>query len=177
MIQSFALVKRDLPDAELHIMGPAEEDEGYVRECHELVEALKVEDVIFTGQVNVREYLGKLDIVVLSSISEGMPLAILEAMAAGKPCVATDVGSCRELLEGRDDSFGEAGIVVPVMHYDRMARALVKLGRSRELREQMGTVGRKRAEALYSHSAFIRDYRELYTMYKEAKAWPVSASN
>ncbi|WP_310832543.1 GT4 family glycosyltransferase PelF [Paenibacillus pedocola] len=177
MIQSFALVKKDLPEAELHIMGPVEEDENYVRECHELVEILELQDVIFTGQVNVRDYLGKLDIIVLSSISEGMPLAVLEAMAAGKPCVTTDVGSCRELLEGRDDTFGPAGFTVPVMHYDRMASAIVKLGHSRELREQMGMNGQARAQALYTHSEFIRSYRGLYEKYKEANPWPESVLN
>ncbi|MDO3411580.1 GT4 family glycosyltransferase PelF [Saccharibacillus sp. CPCC 101409] len=177
MIQSFALVKKQLPEAELHILGPTEEDEDYVRECRELVLALRLDDVRFTGQVNVREYLGRLDLVVLSSISEGMPLAILEAMAAAKPCVATDVGSCRELLEGRGDSIGPAGLIVPVMHYDRMAGAIVKLGLSRELRERMGANGRARAEEMYTHADFIRSYRELYDTYKEANAWQVSDSN
>ncbi|WP_138494563.1 GT4 family glycosyltransferase PelF [Paenibacillus pinistramenti] len=177
MIQSFALVKRELPEAELHIMGPTDEDKDYFRECVELADTLGISDITFTGQVNIREYLGKLDIIVLSSISEGMPLAILEAMAAGKPCVTTDVGSCRELLDGRGDPFGPAGFTVPVMHYDRMAGAVVKLGHSRELREQMGASGLARAEALYTHSAFIRSYRELYDHYKEAGAWPASALN
>lgn len=45
----------------------------------------------------------KLDFVLLTSISEGQPLAVLEAMAAGRPAVTTDVGCCRELIEGVDD--------------------------------------------------------------------------
>jgi polysaccharide biosynthesis protein PelF len=177
MIQSFALVKKELTDAELYIMGPTEEDEVYVQECHELVNILELQDVIFTGQVNIREYLQRMDLIVLSSISEGMPLAILEAMAAGKPCVTTDVGSCRELLQGRNDAYGAAGYVVPVMHYDLMANAILRLGRSRELREQMGQSGLARAKALYTHSEFIRSYRGLYNQLREATTWQASGSN
>ncbi|MDQ0193528.1 GT4 family glycosyltransferase PelF [Paenibacillus wynnii] len=177
MIQSFALVKKELLDAELHIMGPWDEDEDYFRECRQLIDTLLLTDVFFTGEINVLQYLGRLDLVLLSSVSEGMPLAILEAMAAGKPCVTTDVGSCRDLLQGREDNFGPAGIVVPVMHYDKMADAVIRLGNSRELREQLGRSGLARAEALYTHSQFIRSYRELYNHYKEEQIWQVSALN
>ncbi|AIQ13156.1 GT4 family glycosyltransferase PelF [Paenibacillus durus] len=177
MIQSFALVKRELPESELYILGPWEENEDYYRECLELAATLQVQDIIFTGEVNVRQYLKRLDIILLSSISEGMPLAILEAMAAGKPCVTTNIGSCRELLFGNGDNYGPAGIVVPVMHYDEMASAIIRLGRSRELREQMGLNGLKRAEAHYTREQFIEGYREFYLNYEEGRSWPASASS
>ncbi|AJY75075.1 GT4 family glycosyltransferase PelF [Paenibacillus beijingensis] len=177
MINSFALVKRQIPAAELYIMGPSEEDETYSEECRQLVRNLGVRDIHFTGQVNVQEYLPRMDIILLSSISEGMPFAVLEAMAAGKPCVTTDVGSCRELLYGVSDHFGQAGVVVPVMHYDQMAAAVISLCKSRALREEMGRNGYKRVRARYTHEQFIRDYRGLYQQYEEAAAWRESASN
>ena len=90
-------------------MGPSDEEKEYAKECLELVELLGVEDVIFTGKVDVTEYLGRMDMTILTSISEGQPLTILESFAAKKPVIATDVGNCRGLIYGEGDSFGEAG--------------------------------------------------------------------
>jgi glycosyltransferase involved in cell wall biosynthesis len=173
MIQSFALVKREVPNTELYIMGPSEEDEEYLIECKQLVDTLQVEDVIFTGEVRIKEYLGRMDILVLSSVSEGMPLAILEGMASGKPFVATDVGSCRELLHGRDDDIGPCGMIVPVMHYDQMATALVKLCKNKKLREEMGRNGLERAGKHYTRKQFIEGYQSLYCSYQEVSTWQV----
>ncbi|MDQ8736273.1 GT4 family glycosyltransferase PelF [Paenibacillus sp. LHD-38] len=177
MIQSFALVKREVPEAELYVMGPSEENEEYFRECLQLVETLQVPGVIFTGEVKVKDYLARMDIILLSSVSEGMPLAVLEAMAASKPCVTTDVGSCRELLQGLDDGIGPAGVVVPVMHYDQLAAAIVNLCNNRKLREEMGRNGLSRANAAYTREKFIESYRKLYKEYKEGKRWQASALN
>ncbi len=163
MLQSFSLVKREVPQAELYIIGPESEDEDYAAECKQLAASLQVRDVYFTGEVNVLEYLPRMDIMMLSSISEGQPLAILEAMAAGLPCVTTDVGSCKELLMGTDgDDLGPAGIVVPVMHYEQMAAAAIKLSRNAKLRQEMGRIGRERIRRRYTKESFIASYRRLY---------------
>lgn len=98
MIQAFAFAKKSVPKLKLWIMGPTDEDEAYAQECFDLVKALGVEDVEFTGRVNVKDYLGKMDFTLLTSISEGQPLTILESYAAHKPVIATDVGNCRELI-------------------------------------------------------------------------------
>lgn len=71
MIQSFAFAKKKVPELKLWIMGPTDEDEKYARECFELVDMLGVKDVEFTGRVDVRDYLGKMDFTLLTSISEG----------------------------------------------------------------------------------------------------------
>lgn len=63
-------------------MGPWEEDQEYAKECFELVETLGLKDVVFTGRIDVREYLGRMDMTILTSISEGQPLTILEGFAA-----------------------------------------------------------------------------------------------
>lgn len=178
MIQCFAVVKQEVPHAELYIMGPTTEDEEYYSECRQLVESLQVDGIKFTGEVNVREYFGLLDVMLLSSISEGQPLAILEGMAAGIPWVTTDVGSCRELMEGTlADDFGLCGYTVPVMHYEQMAEAIVKLSRNHQMRLKMGLAGKKRAESLYTRERFIENYRSLYARYDSegVKEWPASA--
>jgi glycosyltransferase involved in cell wall biosynthesis len=140
-------------------------------ECRQLVETLQVSDVIFTGEVRIKDYIARMDIILLSSVSEGMPLAVLEAMASSKPCVTTDVGSCRELLQGLDDGIGPAGIVVPVMHYDQMASAIINLSKNRNLRDEMGRNGLSRANAAYTREKFIESYRMLYANYKEVERW------
>ncbi|WP_276354074.1 GT4 family glycosyltransferase PelF [Cohnella caldifontis] len=162
MIQSFAIVRREVPNAELYIIGPVSENEEYERECRQLAESLQVDGIVFTGEVDVKDYLKRMDMVLLSSISEGQPLAVLEAMASGLPCVTTDVGSCRELLEGPDDDIGPAGYVVPVMHYEQMAASIVKLSRNERLRHEMGRNGRERVSRRYTKEAFIESYRQLY---------------
>jgi polysaccharide biosynthesis protein PelF len=177
MIYSFSLVKREIPDAELYIMGPSEEDEEYLEECRKLVDSLQVKDVIFTGEVRISEYMPKIDIILLSSISEGMPLAVLEAMACAKPCVTTDVGSCRELLHGSDDDIGPCGYVVPVMHYDQMAAASIRLCKNKKLRDEMGRNGLQRASKLYTRELFIERYRNVYASYKGGPQWPASVSS
>lgn len=116
MIYAFFELHERLPKVRLHIMGGVD-DEEYGAECHALVETLGVRDLIFTGRVNVVEYMEKLDFTILTSISEGQPLSVLESLAARRPCVTTEVGCCRELLEGAPgDDFGVAGFVTPPMY-------------------------------------------------------------
>ncbi len=162
MIQSFAIVKRKIPNARFYIMGPVDEDQDYYEECLQLVDFLGLRDIQFTGTVNVKEYIGKMDLLALSSISEGQPLVLLEGMASGKPFVCTDVGSCKELLYGREDSFGQAGYVVSVMDSVGMATEIIRLAENPLLRARMGESGRLRIEAHYSWKDFIEQYRKIY---------------
>lgn len=162
MLQAFAIVKTEIPNAVFYIMGPTEEDSDYYNDCLYLLETLGTHDVIFTGEVNIKEYIRKMDVLVLTSISEGQPLAILEGMASEIPYVSTDVGSCKELLLGINDEFGEAGIIAPVMHYTDIANAIIKLAMNRELRERMGKNGRRRVSYLYTEEQFIDNYKHLY---------------
>ncbi|WP_438348667.1 GT4 family glycosyltransferase PelF [Paenibacillus sp. FA6] len=177
MLQSFALVKREIPNAELTIMGPTEEDEEYYQECLQMVGSLELQDVIFTGTVPVKDYLGQMDILVLSSISEGQPLAVLEGMACGKPYVTTNVGSCKELLNGVNDGIGPAGFVTPVMNYEPMAQSIIKLCKSPSLREEMGRNALERVSRYYKHQDFITSYQQLYALLGEGQQWPALASN
>lgn len=169
LIQAFALVKNYVKNAKLYIMGPANEDMEYYEECTKLVELLRVKDIVFTGGVNIKDYVGKMDILVLSSISEGQPLAILEGMACSRPFVTTDVGCCRELLYGLGDDKEEAGIVVPVMDYEKMGAALVQLCKNPELREKMGKTAFRRVKELYNKERFISSYKNLYKFYEGVK--------
>ncbi len=171
MIYSFQIVKHEIPEARFYIMGPYEEDLEYYEECLALVEALELQDVVFTGNVNVKDYIGKMDILALTSISEGQPLAVLEGMAAGKPIVTTDVGSCKELLYGEDDDYGQAGIVASVMNYEQIGQAIVTLCRNERMRREYGWNGLQRARDRYTNEAFINSYKELYRKVGEVEQW------
>lgn len=162
MIYAFVELKTKVPNARLHILGDTD-DEDYARECVELVKQLDVKDVFFVGNTNVPEYLKNIDFTVLSSISEGQPLAVLESFAAGRPCVTTDVGCCRELLSGyADDNFGKAGIYVPPMHAEMLAAGMELLCNRKDVRDSMGKAGRERVKKYYVHQDMIRKYLENY---------------
>ena len=79
-----------------------------------------------------------MDIMLLTSISEGQPLTILEGFAAKKPSIATNVGNCYGLIYGENDPFGAAGIVVPVMNISEITNAILKLVSNPKLIKQMG---------------------------------------
>ena len=162
MIQAFAFAKEKVPNLKLWIMGPTDEDKKYAQECFDLVKALNVSDVEFTGRINVRDYLGKMDFTLLTSISEGQPLTILESFAAHKPVVATDVGNCRELLFGVNDGFGDSGILTHIMNIEEIAEAMVTLAWHKELREQMGEAGYKRVKQFYRIEQMKEVYRNIY---------------
>ena len=86
------------------MIGPAEEDPGYAARCRQLVARLgRTNQIRFVGPMPPAQIYGDLDVVVLTSFSEGQPLVILEAYAWGVPVVATDVGACREMIEGRTE--------------------------------------------------------------------------
>ncbi len=97
------------------------------------------------------------DLVVLSSKSEGLPNAMLEAHAAGRPVVATDVGGMREVVLD-----GESGLLVPSGDRPALARALARLADDRLLRERMGRVGRLHVESNFSMGRFVREFAALY---------------
>jgi len=162
MINAFYFAYKKQPRLKLWIMGPLDEDPEYVDECMELVRMLKAENIVFTGRIDTRDYIGKMDFLILTSISEGQPLSILEGFAAKKPCIATNVGNCNGLLHGENDSFGEAGIVVPVMNVSEIADAILKLANNPEMVKKMGENGYKRLMFRYRNAYMEETYRNIY---------------
>ena len=168
MIQAFSFAKEREPRLKLWIMGPRDEDEGYARECLEQAEALGVTDVVFTGRIDIRDYLGRMDMTILTSISEGQPLTILEGFAAHKPAIATDVGNCRGLIYGENDDFGDAGIVVHIMNVEEIAQAMVDLARNESMRLQMGENGYQRVVSGYQIGHMRSKYRKIYKDFSDS---------
>jgi polysaccharide biosynthesis protein PelF len=173
-----ASLRRQVPDAQALILGPEDEDEAYAAECHRLVEQEGLQDCVhFLGRVDVAAYLGRVDVVALTSISEAQPLVLLEAGAAGIPSVATDVGSCREMLDGfsGDPVKGRGGFVVGVGDSQAIGDAIGSLLADGRLRAEMGDVMRRRVEAFYNKTLIDRVYNGLYETVMTQAATPAAA--
>jgi glycosyltransferase involved in cell wall biosynthesis len=168
LIRAFSIVRRKEENVKLYIIGPAEEDESYYEQCLNLVKLLELEDsIIFTGRVDIKDYLGILDIMILTSISEGQPLVILEGWAAKIPFISTDVGSCRDMLSG-DEYEGDCGIITKLASPSDTANAIIKLIDDPQLRHEMGINGQHRVERLYNDDVLIESYRKIYeSLYKK----------
>lgn len=165
-IQAARLVLDRVPDAQFYIIGPLEEEVEYVEECKMLVDALQLDaNIRFTGAGDVKEYYKFLDIVVLTSISEAQPYVILEAGAAGIPIVASDVGACREMLEGRgaeDSAIGQSGLVTEVSNPESTADAIIKLILDPPLYKRCSEAGKIRVERNYNQSDLLSRYLNVY---------------
>jgi len=166
-IKAMRIVVNKKKEVEGWIVGPTDEDPEYFEECKKLVEVLKLEDnVKFLGFRRVPEILGKVRITTLTSISEGMPLVVLESFAAGVPCVSTDVGSCRQLIYGglneEDVKLGKAGRIAPVASPGDLARGYLELLEDEKEWRECSRVAFERVSRFYSFEKFINSYRRLY---------------
>ena len=163
-------------EVDVRIVGPVDQDPAYARRCRRLVAKLGLEHVIrFEEARPIERIYPELDILVLTSFSEGQPLVILEAGAAEIPVVASDVGACRELLEGRSEAdrrIGPSGIVTRLAAPEETAAAIARLARNPGLRRVMGAAGRRRVASHYRESSTVSTYRTLYTA---EPPWPASA--
>ncbi|MCB9556592.1 MAG: GT4 family glycosyltransferase PelF [Deltaproteobacteria bacterium] len=171
-IKACRLCAEHVDNVEFLILGPTDEDQQYYKECVTLVALLGMQDKIkFCGRVDVRQYYPKLDVFVLTSISEGQPLTILEAACAGVPTVSTDVGSCSELLLGRTDedrAIGPSGIITNIGKPKETGEALVRLLADEGLRQSMIQAGYERIERYYRQDQVIETYHNIYQRWMPA---------
>ena len=171
LLYSFYETFSECKQARLHIFG-ATNDKEYERQCLEIIETLELKESIFIyGQINPIEYMPKMDFTVLTSISEGQPLTVLESFAARRPVVCTNVGGCKELINGNNDGFGKAGICCTPMDVFSIAKAMKVLCNDEELRKQYGINGMNRVKNEYTFEKMIKAYFDLYE--KELKNWQV----
>jgi glycosyltransferase involved in cell wall biosynthesis len=142
----------------------------------DLIDYLKVKDIIIPGTVKTTSYLEKIDFTILTSISEGQPFAVLESMAAKRPVVTTDVGSCRDLIEGDvGDNFGHAGICVPPMHQAKLLQAMLTMCQNEERRKLMGEAGQNRVKKYFDINNMIDNYLNVYE--RAISKWQASDLN
>ncbi len=158
LIESFAGVRSVIPDAKLRLFGPIPEgNEAYHAECLEMIETHDLGDsVVFEGlisEVAIAHEAGH--VVALSSISEGFPFTVLEAMMSGRATVSTDVGGVAEAV-------GDTGLLVAPRDPPGMAEALIRLLEDEDLRRKLGAAARERALALFTLDEMAGQYREVY---------------
>jgi glycosyltransferase involved in cell wall biosynthesis len=114
--------------------------------------------VEWLGQQNdIRSIWQQAHVCVLPSYREGLPKALLEAAASGRPIITTDVPGCREVV--RD---GVDGLLIPMNDWCALAEAIARLAGDSELRHRMGANARARAEAEFGSVAIISQISELY---------------
>lgn len=112
----------------------------------------------FVGfQEKVFPYLDAMDLFVLASVDEGFGIVLLEAMASGKPVVATRVDGPPEIVED-----GQTGLLVPPRDPEALAKALVKLLKDPQRRASMGRRGRERVETVFSPDSQMQTLAGLY---------------
>ncbi|MDA8297438.1 MAG: GT4 family glycosyltransferase PelF [Actinomycetota bacterium] len=160
LLRALATVHEAMPACRLRIYGtaPSVRDAYYLR-CRSLADELGLgADQVFAGHApSVAAAYQEADVVVLSSISEGLPYTVLEAMAAGKAVVATDVGGVREAV-------GNTGIVVPPRDPEAIAAACLSLLASPERRARLGLRARARVRRHFTLEQSNSRYRQLYQM-------------
>jgi glycosyltransferase involved in cell wall biosynthesis len=157
-IRAFATALEQLPNIRMVLTG-----EGDQRNfLSSLVSKLGIsEQVEFLGVRNdVPELLGAADSVLMPSLTEGFPRTAIEAMAAGKPVIATNVGGTPEAII--DD---ETGILVPARDSDALASAIVRLVGDSDLQARLGAAGRERAAQNYSVDKYVSRLDEMYRRY------------
>lgn len=155
LLRAVRLVANRNPQFRLDIVGDGEERAA----LEQLAQELQLNQVVtFHGFCDdVRPSLDNAGVFVLSSLSEGIALTLLEAMAAGLPVVATDVGGNREVVVP-----GETGVLVPPRAPEAMADAILGLVADPLRAHQFGLAGRARVEREFSLKQTVQQYEELY---------------
>lgn len=161
MLYAFHELKNKFPNVRLHILGSTN-DEEYKKECLDLIDLLNLDDVLIRGQVNVLETLEEFDFTILTSISEGQPLVILESFAAARPVVCTDVGSCSEIIFGLNKNEEPAGFCCKSMDSFGIANSMLKLCKDKDLIVKLGKNGQKRVKNYYGYQKMLDNYKKSY---------------
>jgi polysaccharide biosynthesis protein PelF len=157
LIEAAAIVRDKFPDVEFRLYGKPS-DLDYFARCQEKVTEHQLENTVnFAGFTNEpwRVY-GTADVVAMSSISEGFPYAVIEAMLCEAAIVSTDVGGVSEAL-------GDTGLLVPANQPIALAESIIQLlSLTREQRMDLGKKSRQRGLALFTQEKCIQTYLDTY---------------
>jgi polysaccharide biosynthesis protein PelF len=156
LLEAVKYSKTNIPNINCLIYGSCN-DEDYAKTLINKVNTLGLEDNIkFMGKTTkAAEAYNAGDLVVLTSLTEGFPFSIIEAMACGKPIVSTDVGGVREALEG-------CGLLVKSRHPKEFSQAIVSILTDPKLRLNLSKNALERARAIFSRNDIIRHYDDEY---------------
>jgi glycosyltransferase involved in cell wall biosynthesis len=168
LVAAFAHVSAAVPEARLVLVGDGEMRSAIER----LVADRGLSDrVHFTGWIrDVASVYGAVDVAVLASINEGTPLVLLEAMAAGRPVIATSVGGVEDIVES-----GRTGVLVPSGDVQALAKAMIGLARAPERRSQMGERARTAMSERFGRDRLVDEMVELYERALTTRRVPAGA--
>ncbi|MDB6027991.1 MAG: hypothetical protein JWM68_4214 [Verrucomicrobiales bacterium] len=158
LLKAFATVVRDVPEAHLILLG-AVVDPNYLALVNKQIDELNLSKKVtcLGSRSDVHSILQRCDVGVLSSVSEGLPLALLEYGAAKLASISTDVGQCAEVLD-----HGDAGILVPPSSSEMLGEALRFLLQQSEARRSFANAFERRVSEHYSAEAVIRKICGVY---------------
>ena len=155
LLRACKAVASAFPDFVLLVAGEGEEWGPLEKEASDLGLAANVRFLGFRD--DVPSLLQAMDVFVLPSLSEGLPLSILEALALQKPVVATNVGGIPEILQD-----GVTGYLVSPRNPESLAEKILLLLRDPQIAANMGRAGRKRVEDAFGLDRMVREYQSLY---------------
>jgi glycosyltransferase involved in cell wall biosynthesis len=155
LLEAFAQVHRELPQSRLVCVG----DGALREELQAQTRALQIQDrVYFVGQqANVNAWLTMADVSILPSLFEGLPLVAIESLAATRPIIATSVDGTVEVVVSE-----KTGLTVPPGDVGALAKAILRLLRNPELRQQLALAGRRWVEEHFSDEQQRRKTQDLY---------------
>jgi glycosyltransferase involved in cell wall biosynthesis len=155
-VRAAGLLARRHPQARLVLVGEGPEQAN----IEALIAAEDLGAVVRLAGLrrDVPRLLGAADVFLLTSISEGIPLTVIEAMAAGLPVVATDVGGMREVVQE-----AETGLLAPAGDPAALAALLGRVLDDQDLARQLGRCGQARARSVFGDDRMLAAYRDLYT--------------
>jgi glycosyltransferase involved in cell wall biosynthesis len=156
LLGAFAEVRKRIPEARLVIVGGGQLQDDLVRKAVDLGLS---DSVILTGlRSDVLEILNGFDVFVFPSLAEGLPLALLEAMAARLPVIATNVGGVPEVINDTD-----CGMLVPPADLPALAGAMIKIAQmDTEKRNALGAKARQRVETAFTTEIMCNNIMDLY---------------
>jgi polysaccharide biosynthesis protein PelF len=156
LIEAIKYVKDYEPKVRCLIYGESKTLD-YATRCMNILKELQLEETIkFMGGTSEPEKaFNAADVVVISSVTEGLPLTACESMACGKAVVASDVGGTREAVQG-------CGILVKSRNPHVMANAIITLLKDEKLRNEFGAAGLKKSRAEFSVKKMVNEYSTLY---------------
>ena len=155
LITAFKTVKKEIPNAHLILVGDGPLKDGLQRLTGELGLS---DSIYFAGQrSNIRDYISLFDVFVLASTRESLPRAAREAMACGKPIIATRVGATREVVHHE-----KSGLLVPPGQPRKFAQAMILLGNNQKMREDMASVSLQLIRKRFSLDIWLSENEEVY---------------